>query len=89
MAQTKTKQLIQENKHLFWWVPENEKEDLSDESLVEAILSYGNVGSIKKLFDLFGIETVARIFREQISKKRVNYKPRTIHYFNLYFDEHA
>ena len=32
--------LINENSHLFWWVPEDKKKNLSLDSLVEAILNY-------------------------------------------------
>jgi hypothetical protein len=60
-------ELIQENSHLFWWVPQDKKKDLSLDSLVEAILNYGDSKSVKKLFDTVGIKTVADIFYKQIN----------------------
>jgi hypothetical protein len=82
-------ELIKENSHLFWWVPQEKKKDLSLDSLVEAILNYGDSKSVKKLFDTVGIKTVAEIFYKQINRKRTNYFKQTIHYFSLYFQKYA
>ena len=38
---------------------------------------------------VMGTDKVAEIFYKQISRKRVNYKPRTKHFFKLYFDRHV
>lgn len=88
------KQFIRENSSLFWSVKESEKENISQETIVEAILNFGNEKSVKKLFDLLGIDNVARIFFRQthkvgIAAKRINYFPRTAHFFNLYFQRHV
>ncbi len=81
--------LINENSSLFWYIPEQEKENISPELLVETILNYGNEKSARKLFDLMGINEVADIFYKHISGKRVNYFPQVINFFNLYFQRHA
>ena len=81
--------LINENSSLFWYIPEQEKENISPELLVETILNYGNEKSVRKLFDLMGINEVADIFYKHISDKRVNYFPQVINFFNLYFQRHA
>ncbi|MEN0051543.1 MAG: hypothetical protein AAF806_31050 [Bacteroidota bacterium] len=81
--------LIQDCSYLFWWMPEESKKALPVESIVEAILSYGNLDQVKKLFEQVGLEKTAEIFRKQIAQKRVNYKRRTQHYFNLYFNEYV
>ena len=83
------KKFIQENNSLFWWIKPDEKTNLSINALVEAVLNYGNGKSVKRLFDLVGIETVAGIFYRQISGKRSNYHQRTIHFFQIYFKRHA
>ena len=83
------KEFIRENRSLFWWIKEEEKENISIEFLVEMILNYGNEKSIKKLFNLVGIERVANIFYIQTAKKRVNYRTRTINFFTLYFKRNA
>lgn len=83
------KAFIRENAQLFWYIPNDKKEDISHEVLIEFILNYGNDVSVKKLFDLLGIDYVAEIFRKQTNRKRVNYFPQVVNYFNLYFEKHA
>jgi len=83
------KQFIRKNSNLFWYIPDEKKEDISLNLLVETILNYGDEKSIKKLFDLLGIHKVAEIFYMQTSRKRVNYHKRVVHFFNLYFKRHA
>jgi hypothetical protein len=50
------KLFISENSSLFWYIPEEEKQNISIEFLIETILNYGNEKSVKKLFDLVGIK---------------------------------
>ena len=83
------KSFIRENSDLFWYIPEDKKEDISHEVLVEFILNYGDDKSVKKLFVLLGIDYVADIFSKQTNKQRVNYFPQVINFFNLYFKRHA
>jgi hypothetical protein len=56
------KQFIKENSSLFWYFKEEEKENIDHEILVEFILNFGDEKSVKKLFDLLGIDYVADIF---------------------------
>ncbi len=83
------KEFIKENSQLFWWIKPEEKENIEISFLVEAILNYGNEKSVKKLFDLIGIQKVAEIFYRQTSRERTNYHPRTVNYFRLYFQKHV
>jgi hypothetical protein len=80
---------IDEKKYLFWWIKEEDRKKISRELLIEAVLNYGNEKDVKRLFDLIGINNVAKIFFKQIARNRNNYLPRTIHYFTLYFRKHA
>ena len=89
MQPLKIREFIRENRPLFWYIKEDAKESISVEFLVETILHYGNEKSVKKLFDLVGIRKVAEIFYKQISGNRVNYPPRTVHFFDLYFKKNA
>jgi hypothetical protein len=89
MSSPEIKKFIRENSHLFWWIKEESKENISLNLLVESILNYGNEKSVKKLFDLVGIKKVAEIFYKDTNRKRVNYFPRTVSYFNLYFKKNA
>ena len=81
--------LIPMIKYLFWWVPEKEMASLSHEAIVEAVLSNGNEDTVRQLFDYYGIEKVAEIFNRQTSGRRINYRPRTVHFFRQYFHRHA
>ncbi len=83
------KKFIREHSSFFWYVKDDAKEKISMEFLVETILSYGNGSDVKRLFELIGVEQAAQIFYRQISRKRINYRPRTMHYFKLYFDRHV
>ena len=84
------KAFIRQNADLFWYVPKDKKEDVSHELLVEMVLNYGNRKMIRELFDLLGLENVARIFFEQSSGQiRSNYLKPTKNYFQLYFNRHA
>lgn len=62
------KQFIKENSSLLWWIKE-EKKNISQEFLVETILNYGDIKSVKKLFELIGINNVAGIFLKQTSTR--------------------
>ena len=78
MGRKELRELIKENSSLFWYIPEQEKENISPELLVETVLNYGDEKSVRRLFDLMGINEVADIFYKHISGKRVNYSGRTV-----------
>jgi hypothetical protein len=83
------KQFIRDKSDLFWYTPKDKKEDISLDFLVETILNYGDSEDVKRLFSLLGINEVARIFEKQTNRSRINYFPRTAHYFKLYFEKYA
>jgi len=83
---------IRENSYLFWYTPEDKKEDISPEFLVETILNYGDMVAVKKLFDLIGIKKVAAIFFDSINKserRKGNFHELSINYFTLLFNRYA
>lgn len=83
------RQFIRKNSNLFWYIPEDKKQDISLGLLVETILNYGNRASVKELFEQIGIEKAAEVFGEQVKKKRNNYFLPVKHFFQLYFARHA
>lgn len=83
------KDFIRQNQHLFWWVPKEQQDHISEESLVEHVLNYGDETSVKRLFELLGVESVSEVFYRQISGNRCNYFPQVINFFTLYFQRHA
>lgn len=95
MNSTEIKLFIKENRQLFWYVKDEQKENISHEVLVEFILNYGDEKQVKKLFDLLSVDTVAQIFYKQTHKgnpveaKRINYLPSVRNYFDLYFQKYA
>lgn len=82
-------EFIEKRKYLVWYVKDVTK--LNNEAIVEAVLNYGNWEDVQGLIKILGIKKVARIFRAQTSpnRMRINYHPKTAHFFNLYFNRHA
>ncbi|MEA1897548.1 MAG: hypothetical protein U9N53_07775 [Bacteroidota bacterium] len=83
------KKFIQKSSNLFWYIPEDKKQDISLGVLVETILNYGSRESVRKLFELIGIEKASEVFKEQIKNKRNNYFKPVRNFFELYFARHA
>lgn len=84
--------LVSDYKSLFWYTPDKFLKDISVEQVVETILNYGDEKAIKQLFDLMGVDYVASIFRNQITRSersRNNYQELVANFFKLYFNRHA
>ena len=80
-------EFIKKRPYLVWHT--DDAEHLSEEAIVESVLNYGDFNDVKKLLSILGVKRTARIFRKQLKQKRVNYEPKIIHYFKLYFQKHA
>jgi hypothetical protein len=72
-------QLIKPRPYLWWWV--GDKKTLSDEAIVEGVISNGEMEDIELLFRLLGRERVGKIFLSQIKKSRHNYRAPTLNFF--------
>jgi len=83
------KALIRENKQLFWYIPEHEKENISKELLIETIFNYGDMDTVRKLLNILGRKEVARIFFALQGRKKLNYFPETYNFFYLYLRNYA
>ena len=86
------KHFIREHSNLFWYTPEDKKEEISQEFLVETILNYGDKDAVLQLFNLIGIKNVARIFFNSINlseRRKGNYHEITINYFTNVFKKYA
>jgi hypothetical protein len=81
--------LIKNNQHLFWYFNKNELQNISDSVLIEFILNYGNMQSVKDVFNILGEETVAKEFSKAIQANRNNYFPQVKNYFHLYFKKNV
>ncbi|MFA4890222.1 MAG: hypothetical protein WC587_01115 [Candidatus Paceibacterota bacterium] len=83
-------EFIKKRRYLVWYV--KEPENLSPESIVEAVLNYGNWDDVQTLIKIMGIKKVAKIFREKSKPSKMgrqNYRSETKNYFGLYFNKYA
>ena len=80
-------QLVKPRPHLWWWV--KNKEDLSLESVVQGVLANGDMDDVQRLFQLVGRERVRKIFLQQISRPRHNYRRQTVNFFRKVFAVHV
>jgi hypothetical protein len=85
------KALIRKNAHLFWYIKDSEKENLSLPVVLEFFINYANKEDIKTLFEIVGIKNAAKVFNEQVNKwgNRSNYYPEFQNFFTLYFKKYA
>ena len=86
------KQYINQHKNLFWYTSENKLHNISDSSLVETILNYGDMDAVKNLFEIMGIKNVAKIFFDDINlseRRKNNYNELSLNYFTLLFNRYA
>lgn len=86
------KDFIKKNSSLFWYTPEDELNNISNELLVETILNYGDMIAVKELLRLMGRDKVAKIFFDMIniSERRMNnFNELTINFFSLVFSKYV
>ena len=76
--------ILSENKELFWDV--SNLNALSEESIEERFLQYGNWKNILDLIKIFGIKKFTKIYVDIRTKSRSNLSKKTINFFNLYLD---
>ena len=82
-----TGDFVRKRKHLFWST--KNYDGLSNAAVVEGILNYGDMNDVRELISLLGIEEVAKTFRENTNRPRINYFPEVKNYFQLYFQKYA
>lgn len=72
MNSPEIKAFIRKHSNLFWYIPEDKKEEISEDVLVEFILNYGSLEDVKELFRIMGLKQVAEVFFESINKNQKN-----------------
>ncbi|PIT95061.1 hypothetical protein CO116_00275 [Candidatus Falkowbacteria bacterium CG_4_9_14_3_um_filter_38_19] len=83
-------QFIKARPHLIWYVKNLDK--LSEESIVEHVLNYGDWDEVQTMIKILGIKKTAKIFRAKSKPSamgRQNYSEKTKNFFNIYFNKHA
>ena len=82
-------QLIQKNSSLFWYTPEEKKQDISDALLVERILNDGSLDDYRDLISVLGGKRVAKVFFSATGRQKGNYYPEIYHFFSLVLSKYA
>lgn len=70
--------------YLAWYI--KDPKNLSEESVLEHVLNYGNWEDVQQFISLKGIQETAAIFHRSFQNKRTNYQPSIRAYFTRYFD---
>lgn len=89
MNSPEVKAFIRDHSALFWYTPEESKEEIGNELLVETILNYGTMDDVRNLFKILGLKETARVFFESDGRKKLNYYPEVYNFFSLYFKKYA
>jgi hypothetical protein len=89
MNSPEVKAFIRQHSSLFWYIPEDKKEEISHDVLVEFILNYGTLEDVKMLFKILGVEEVAKVFFRAEGRRKLNYFPEVYNFFSLYFKKNA
>ena len=76
-------QIIEKNKSLFWYTPDEEKQNISDSLLVETILNEGTLDDYRELISALGGKRVADVFFAAKGRQKANYYPEIYHFFSL------
>lgn len=79
---------VKKKKALFWST--KNYDGLSKAAVVEGILNYGDMDDVRELITLLGMPETAKIFREHTTNRmRINYDPKIVNYFFLFFKKYA
>jgi len=78
---------VRKRKYLFWST--KNYDGLSKGAVVEGILNYGDMNDVRELIALLGIQEVAKIFYENTNRPRINYDPKIVNYFSMFFKKYA
>ncbi len=78
---------IKKRPYLVWYT--KNYDNLSVDSIVEAVLNYGDWDDFKKMIKILGMGKTASIFRKRSKMKRSNYDSKVKNYFQFYFNKYA
>ena len=79
--------IIKNKPYLAWYVKDPEK--LSEESVLEHILNYGNWEDVQLFIKIKGLNETAKLFNKSLKNKRTNYQPAIKSYFYRYFNNNV
>lgn len=76
--------IIKNKPYIAWYVKDPNK--LSEESVLEHVLNYGNWEDVQLFIKIKGKDKTAELFKKTIANKRTNYSPEIKSYFFRYFN---
>lgn len=92
MNSPEIKEFIRRHSNLLWYIPEDKKEDISEDLLLEFILNFGDIKAVKELISLMGVNKAANIFFRSINlseRRKGNYNELTLNFFTIFFTVYA
>lgn len=89
MNSPEVKAFIREHADLFWYVPNDKKEDISEGVLVEFIINYGTLNDFLRLGQLIGLKKIYDIITNLEGRKQGNYFPELLNFYTLYLQRNA
>jgi hypothetical protein len=89
MNSPEIKAFIHEHSNLFWYTPEDKKEEISTEFLVETIFNYGDMNDVRQLFVILGMPRLSEIYSGLQGRKKMNYYPEIYHFFSILIHRYA
>lgn len=78
------KDIIKNKPYLAWYV--KNPENLSEQSVLEHVLNYGNWEDVQLFIKIKGRQETAELFEKSLTNKRTNYPPAIKNYFIRYFE---
>jgi len=89
MNSPEIKAFINQHSNLFWYTPEDKKEDISQEFLVETILNYGDLNDVRNLISIMGFDQFSNVFNSAQGRKKLNYYPEIYNFFSILIQRYA
>ncbi|MGB9707518.1 MAG: hypothetical protein ACPL1D_02065 [Microgenomates group bacterium] len=83
----KVNSIIKKKPYLAWDVKNWQK--LSEESVLEHVLNYGDWEDVGEFIRIKGAKETAQLFYKTLKKKRINYLPEIKAYFEKYFRKYV
>jgi hypothetical protein len=80
---------IQKHKDLFWFTPEDKKEEVSDELLITQVLNEADLETTFEMIEIVGEETVKNFLEGLHGRKAGNIYPEYLNFYLTYLHRHA
>lgn len=80
---------IKKHSNLFWYTPEQAKQSISDDLLVETTLNYGTLDDFRELKHIMTPKRLAKVFFSATGRKAENYYPEIRNFFSLVLQPYA